>query len=161
MSLRFERDLPFPRDAVWHALTDRRALEQWWLEADFEPEVGYCYALRDLPRGPWNGSVRGEVLAVESRALLRYSWSTAGLARPTFVTWRLAERGEGTGLVLTHDGFRGALGRLAAAAHCVGWGRYLRRALPAAADLFARRGPRAAFGTPPRHVRVGARLRAT
>lgn len=160
MSLRFERDYPYPREAVWRAITDRRALEQRWLEADFAPAIGRAFTLRDLPRGPWKGAVRGAVLEAEPPARLRYSWAIEGLGAPTFVTWQLYERGEGTRVVLAHVGFRGLRGQLGAALHSLAWRRYLRRALPEAADLFARRGPDAAFATPPRHVRVRGLLRA-
>jgi uncharacterized protein YndB with AHSA1/START domain len=152
--VRLERTYPFPREALWRALTDRRALEQRWLEADFEPVTGRRFVLRDLPRGPFGGAVRGEVLEAARPLRLRYSWSVAGRP-PSFVTWELHEAGAGTRVVLEHRGFKGLGGRVRACVYCLAWRRYLGRELPEAAELFDRRGPEAAFPKPPRHVRLG------
>jgi uncharacterized protein YndB with AHSA1/START domain len=154
MGVRFERTYPSSREAVWRALTDRRALEQCWLEADFEPLTGRRFVLRDLPRGLLGGLVRGEVLEAVRPSRLRYSWGV-GAHPPSFVTWELHEAGESTRVVLEHRGFRGLVGKLSASAQCLAWRRYLARELPEAAELFDRRGPEAAFPKPPRHVRLG------
>ncbi len=154
--MRFERTYPHPREAIWCALTDRRALEQCWLEADFDPARGRRFALRGLARGPWGGLVRGEVLEAARPSRLRYSWSAEGRGAPSFVTWELYEEGENTRVVLEHVGFRGPRARLASTLLCLAWRGYLRRELPEAAQLFARRGPEAAFPKPPRRLRLGA-----
>lgn len=153
--MRFERTYPYPREALWRALTDRRALEQRWLEADFEATAGRRFLLRDLPRGPWAGLVRGEVLEAAPPLRLRCSWAPSARGAASYVTWQLHEAGDGTHVVLEHRGFRGLGGKLLAGLHYLGWRAYLRRGLPEAADLFARRGPDAAFPKPPRHVRRG------
>ncbi|HEU4538718.1 MAG TPA: SRPBCC domain-containing protein [Polyangiaceae bacterium] len=153
--MRFERHYPHSREALWLALTGRRALEQAWLEADFEPQAGRRFTLRDLPRGPWGGLVRGEVLEAERPAVLRYTWEAGAKGEASTVTWRLFEEGRGARVVFEHEGFRGVRGRLSSLRLCVAWRAYLLRDLPAAADLFDRRGPDAAFPSPPRHVRVG------
>jgi uncharacterized protein YndB with AHSA1/START domain len=153
--VRFERRYPHSRDALWLALTSRGALEQGWLEADFEPTPGRRFTLRDLPRGPWGGLVSGEVLEANPGSQLRYSWHVGGGVSPSTVTWRLEEASEGTRVVLEHEGFRGLRGRFWSLRLWVAWCRYLSRDLPAAADLYDRRGPGAAFPRPPRHVRVG------
>ncbi|HEU4411589.1 MAG TPA: SRPBCC domain-containing protein [Polyangiaceae bacterium] len=152
--MRFERTYPFSREALWLALTDRRALEQRWLEADFEPLAGRRFVLRDLARGPFGGLVRGEVLEAVRPLRLRHSWSVGGRP-PSSVTWELHEIEGGTRIVLEHRGFRGTGGRLWALVHCLTWRRYLAGELPEAAELFDRRGPDAAFPKPPRHVRLG------
>lgn len=153
--MRFERTYPYPREALWLALTERRALEQHWLEADFEPAAGRRFVLRDLPRGPFGGLVRGEVLEAARPLRLRYSWSTDQRDEPSVVTWELHEAGDATRVVLEHRGFRGLRSRLSAGLQCLAWRGYLARELPEAAELFARRGPDAVFPKPPRHVRLG------
>jgi uncharacterized protein YndB with AHSA1/START domain len=157
--VRFERRYPHSRDALWLALTSQNALEQGWLEADFEPTPGRRFTLRDLPRGLWGELVRGEVLEANRGSLLRYSWQVEGGGVPSTVTWRLAEEGEGARVVLEHEGLHGVRGRLWSLRLCVAWRHYLSRDLPAAAELFDRRGPGAAFPRPPRHVRVGHLVR--
>jgi uncharacterized protein YndB with AHSA1/START domain len=94
-----ERELPYPPERIWRALTQSPLIEQWLMKNDFEPVVGHRFDLR----ADW-GVVGCQVLAVEPNRTLSYTWAAYGLE--SVVTWRLAPTSTGTRLRMEQSGFR-------------------------------------------------------
>ena len=94
-----ERDIPFPPDKVWRALTQPHLIEEWLMKNDFNPVVGHRFNLR----GDW-GAVDCQVTAVEPNKALAYTWSALGLE--SVVTWTLTSTSTGTHLRMEQSGFR-------------------------------------------------------
>lgn len=129
MKIRYDRTYPYPIQSVWTALTDARAIRQWWLDTDFEPVAGREFYFRDKPQGGWDGVVRGRVLDVAAPRRVAFSWTGGGL--DTVVTYDLTPTADhGTALVLTHDGFRGLGGLFLGTMLRFGWRGYVGRDLP-------------------------------
>jgi uncharacterized protein YndB with AHSA1/START domain len=101
-----ERELPFPPDKVWRALTQPHRIGEWLMRPDgFEPTVGRPFSLS----GDW-GSVDCQVLEVEPNRRLSYRWDhphddPAFDLRST-VTFTLAAMPGGTRLRVEQAGFR-------------------------------------------------------
>jgi uncharacterized protein YndB with AHSA1/START domain len=127
-NIRLERHFPHRPERVWRALTDPQALAEWLMKNDFEPRVGHKFQFRDRPRGRWNGVTDCEVLACEPLRRLSYTFGSDHLH--SVVTWTLVADGEGTRLVLEHDGFQGVFGVLLSVIMKRGWAKMLRAKLP-------------------------------
>jgi uncharacterized protein YndB with AHSA1/START domain len=94
-----ERELPFPPEKIWRALTQPHLIEEWLMKNDFTPVVGHRFDFR----ADW-GSVECRVLAVEPNQTLSYTWGAYGLA--SVVTWTLTPTSTGTHLRMEQSGFR-------------------------------------------------------
>lgn len=94
-----ERELPFPPERVWRALTQPGLIAEWLMENEFAPVVGHRFDLR----ADW-GSIACEVRAVEPETRLSYSWDAGELR--SLVTWSLAPTEGGTRLRMEQTGFR-------------------------------------------------------
>jgi uncharacterized protein YndB with AHSA1/START domain len=94
-----EREIPYPPEKIWRALTQPHLIEEWLMKNDFKPTVGQRFTLR----GDW-GSVDCEVMAVEPNKTLSYTWGALGLE--SVVTWTLTPTGAGTHLRMEQSGFR-------------------------------------------------------
>ena len=107
-SVIIEREMPFPPEKVWRALTQPHLIEEWLMKNDFKPVVGHQFNLRAEPRPGWNGVVDCEVLVVEPNKTLSYTWSSgeADLALRSVVTLSLTPSGAGTLLRMEQTGFR-------------------------------------------------------
>ena len=99
LSVVVERDIPFPPEKIWRALTQPHLLEEWLMKSDFKPAVGHGFNFR----GDW-GSVDCEVLAIEANKTLSYTWAAMGLE--SVVTWTLTSTSTGTRLRMEQSGFR-------------------------------------------------------
>ena len=93
-----ERELPYPPEKIWRALTQPHLIAEWLMQNDFAPTVGHRFDLR----ADW-GSVACAVLEVEPNKVLAYSWAAMGLE--SVVTWTLTRSGAGTHLRMEHTGF--------------------------------------------------------
>ena len=93
-----EREMPYPPEKIWRAITQPHLMEEWLMKNDFEPTVGHKFTLR----GDW-GSVNCQVMAVEPNKSVSYSWGAYGLG--TVVTWTLTPTGKGTHLRMEQSGF--------------------------------------------------------
>ena len=98
-----EREIPFPPEKIWRALTQPHLIEEWLMKNDFKPVVGHDFQLR----GDW-GSVDCQVTEVEPNQTLAYTWGANGLN--TLVTWTLTPTGAGTHLRMEQSGFLKAPG---------------------------------------------------
>ena len=99
-TVRFERHLPFPPDAVWSALTRPEELAEWLTSATFEPREGGAVAF-DFGEG---GVCVGRVLVFDPPTVLEYEWDFPNEDR-SVVRWELrATDGErSTQLTLVHS----------------------------------------------------------
>jgi uncharacterized protein YndB with AHSA1/START domain len=94
-----EREMPFPPDKIWRALTQPHLIEEWLVKNDFNPVVGERFNLR----ADW-GAVDCQVLVVEPNKTLSYTWAAHGLE--SVVTWTLTPPKTGTHLRMEQSGFR-------------------------------------------------------
>jgi uncharacterized protein YndB with AHSA1/START domain len=104
LSVIVERELPFPPQKVWRALTQQPLIQEWLMKNDFRPVVGHAFTLRMDPQPNWNGVIDCEVLAVEPDRLLSYTWGSLGMK--SVVTLTLTPTGGGTHLRMEQAGFR-------------------------------------------------------
>ncbi len=99
LSVVVERELPFPAETIWRALTQPHLLQEWLMQNDFVPVVGNRFSLR----ADW-GSVDCEVLTLEPNKSLSYKWAAMGLE--SIVTRTLRATSTGTHLRMEQSGFR-------------------------------------------------------
>lgn len=94
-----EREIPFPPEKIWRALTQPHLIAEWLMQNDFQPVVGHSFNLR----GDW-GAVDCQVQNVEPNKTLSYTWGAMGLE--SVVTWTLTATSTGTHLRMEQSGFR-------------------------------------------------------
>jgi uncharacterized protein YndB with AHSA1/START domain len=94
-----EREIPFPPEKIWRALTEPHLIQEWLMKNDFALDVGRKFTLS----GVW-GSVDCDVLEIEPHRSLSYSWNAMGLE--STVTFTLTKTGTGTRLRMDQVGFR-------------------------------------------------------
>ncbi len=94
-----EREIAYPPEKIWRALTQPHLIAEWLMKNDFAPVPGHGFTLT----GDW-GSVACEVLEVEPNTTLSYTWGAMGLE--SVVTWTLSPSGAGTHLRMEQSGFR-------------------------------------------------------
>jgi len=94
-----EREIPFPPEKIWRALTQPHLIAEWLMKNDFEPVVDRRFNLR----ADW-GTVDCQVLAIEPNKTLSYTWAALGLE--SVVTWTLTPTSTGTHLRMEQSGFR-------------------------------------------------------
>ncbi len=100
-----EREIPYPPEKIWRALTTQHLIEEWLMKNDFGLDLGHRFQLR----GDW-GHVDCEILDVEPGRTLSYRWNHPH-ADPAFdldsiVTFTLEPTGAGTLLRVEQVGFR-------------------------------------------------------
>ena len=98
-SVTVERELPYPPEKIWRALTQPHLIQEWLMKSDFKPEVNHQFSFR----ADW-GSVDCKVLEVEPNRTLSYTWGAYGLE--SVVTWTLTPTSKGTHLRMEQAGFR-------------------------------------------------------
>ncbi len=98
-SVVIEREVAYPPEKIWRALTQPQLIEEWLMKNDFEPVVGHSFKLN----ADW-GSVECQVQTVEPNKTLSYTWSAYGLE--SVVTWTLTPTRTGTHLRMEQSGFR-------------------------------------------------------
>ncbi|MFT3999478.1 MAG: SRPBCC domain-containing protein [Rhizobium sp.] len=94
-----ERDIAFPPEKIWRALTQPHLIEEWLMKNDFKPSVDHRFKLS----ADW-GAVDCRVLEVEPNKTLSYTWDAYGLE--SIVVWTLTPTGAGTRLRMEQSGFR-------------------------------------------------------
>jgi uncharacterized protein YndB with AHSA1/START domain len=99
LSVVVEREIAYPPDKIWRALTQPHLIEEWLMKNDFKPVVGHRFNLR----AEW-GAVDCEVQTVEPNKTLTYTWDTKDLM--SVVTWTLTPTGTGTRLRMEQTGFK-------------------------------------------------------
>ncbi len=99
LSVVVEREMPYPPERIWRALTQPHLIEEWLMKNDFSPVVGHRFNLN----ADW-GSVDCQVVAVEPNKTLSYTWGSRDLK--SVVTWTLTPTSTGTHLRMEQSGFR-------------------------------------------------------
>jgi uncharacterized protein YndB with AHSA1/START domain len=99
LSVVVEREVAFPPEKVWRALTQPHLIEEWLMKNDFKPVPEHRFNLR----ADW-GTVDCQVLAIEPDRKLSYTWAALGL--DSVVTWTLTPTSAGTHLRMEQSGFR-------------------------------------------------------
>jgi uncharacterized protein YndB with AHSA1/START domain len=99
LSVVVEREVPFPPEKIWRALTQPHLIEEWLMKNDFKAVVGRSFNLR----ADW-GVVDCQVLAVQPNKTVSYTWVAYGLE--SVVTWTLTPTSTGTQLRMEQSGFR-------------------------------------------------------
>jgi uncharacterized protein YndB with AHSA1/START domain len=99
LTVTVEREIPFPPEKIWRALTQPHLIEEWLMKSDFKPDVDHRFSFR----ADW-GSVDCQVMAIETGKTLSYTWAAMGL--DSVVTWTLTPSGTGTLLRMEQSGFR-------------------------------------------------------
>jgi uncharacterized protein YndB with AHSA1/START domain len=94
-----EREVPFPPEKIWRALTQPHLIEEWLIKNDFKPDVGHRFNLS----ADW-GAVDCQVQTVEPNRTLSYTWDTKDLE--SVVKWTLTPTSTGTLLRMEQSGFR-------------------------------------------------------
>lgn len=101
-----EREIPYPPEKIWRALTQPHLIEEWLMKNDFSPVVGHRFNLR----GDWGGVLDCKVLAIEPNRTLSYSWDFAhddpAYDLKSVVIWPLTPTSTGTHLRMEQSGFR-------------------------------------------------------
>ena len=103
-TLVIERDIPYPQEKIWRALTQGALIEEWLMKNDFQPTVGHRFNFRSTPVPGWDGVIACEVLAIEPKSRLSYSWGTMGMV--SMVAWTLTPTKGGTHVRMEQTGFR-------------------------------------------------------
>jgi uncharacterized protein YndB with AHSA1/START domain len=99
LSVVVEREVPFPPEKIWRALTQPHLIEEWLMKNDFKPVVNQRFTFR----ADW-GAVDCQVLAVEPNKTLSYTWVAYGLE--SVITWTLIPTSTGTQIRMEQSGFR-------------------------------------------------------
>ncbi len=94
-----EREIAYPPERIWRALTQPHLIQEWLMKNDFQAEVDHRFTLT----GDW-GSVDCRVLEIEPERTLAYTWDAMGLE--SVVTWTLTPIASGTHLRVEQAGFR-------------------------------------------------------
>jgi uncharacterized protein YndB with AHSA1/START domain len=94
-----EREIAYPPEKIWRALTQPHLIAEWLMKNDFKPAVDHRFTLH----GDW-GSVDCRVLEVEPGRTLSYTWDAMGLE--SVVSWTLTPTATGTHLRMEQAGFR-------------------------------------------------------
>jgi uncharacterized protein YndB with AHSA1/START domain len=94
-----EREIAYPPERIWRALTQPHLIEEWLMKSDFQPVIGHDFNFR----GDW-GAVDCQVREVEPNRSLSYTWNAQGLV--SVVTWTLTPTDTGTHLRMEQAGFR-------------------------------------------------------
>jgi uncharacterized protein YndB with AHSA1/START domain len=118
-SVIIERDLPYPPEKIWRALTQPHLIQEWLMKSDFAPVVGRRFDFH----ADW-GSVDCQVVEVEPHRTLSYTWAAMGLE--SVVTWTLTASGKGTLLRMEQAGFKPGQDRAFQGAN-YGWQQFLGR----------------------------------
>ena len=106
LSVAVDRELPYPPEKVWRALTVPHLIEEWLMKNDFQSVVGHRFNLR----GEWGCVLDCEVLVVEPNKTLSYTWNYAhddpAYRLQSVVTFTLSPTSAGTLLRMEQQGFR-------------------------------------------------------
>lgn len=123
-SMTLTRDLPFPPDRVWRAVSTGALMAEWLLPNDFQPVPGHRFTFRQQAMQGWDGVIEAQVLAVEPPRRLSYTWVALGVVTEVALTLEPTEKG--TRLTVEQSGFAEDQARNLAGAR-YGWGMFLDR----------------------------------
>jgi uncharacterized protein YndB with AHSA1/START domain len=111
------RELPFPQNRVWRALTQPELMAEWLMKTDFAPEPGHAFSFTSEVV-----TVDCEVIEIEPETRLTYSWTAFDLV--STVSWTLTATATGCNLKMEQVGFRPDQTRALAGARA-GWANFI------------------------------------
>lgn len=101
-----EREIPYPAEKIWRALTQPHLISEWLLRNDFAPVIGHRFTFNTA----WGGVMNCQVLELEPNRSLSYTWDfdndDAAYALKSVVTFTLTPTARGTQLRVEQTGFR-------------------------------------------------------
>jgi len=102
-----ERLFDAPVSKVWHAITDKNKMKQWYFDlADFKPEIGFKFRFTGGPSPDKQYLHLCEITEAIPGKKLAYSWRYEGYAGESFVTFELYPKDDKTLLKLIHTGIQ-------------------------------------------------------
>ena len=121
-----EREIPYPPEKIWRALTQPHLIEEWLMKNDFKPSVGHRFNLR----GEWGGVLDCEVLTIEPQKSLAYTWNfsheDSAFDLKSVVTFTLTPTSAGTHLRVEQAGFGPTQKQAYGGAHA-GWKQFFNK----------------------------------
>ncbi|HKV37633.1 MAG TPA: SRPBCC domain-containing protein [Blastocatellia bacterium] len=109
-SIVVEKEVLYPPEKIWRALTEGFLIKEWLMDNDFRPDIGHKFQFRGTPSLHWNGVTDCEVLVVEPNKRLSYSWNSSGdeaaTGLKTVVLWTLKPTKGGTLVRMEQSGFQ-------------------------------------------------------
>ena len=118
------RDVPFPQERVWRAVSSGAMLAEWLLPNDFQPVLGHRFSFQSQVMPDWDGVIAAEVLEVSPPSHLRFTWVALGVVSE--VSLRLEPAGRGTRITVEQSGFHEDQARNLVGAR-YGWTNFLER----------------------------------
>jgi uncharacterized protein YndB with AHSA1/START domain len=103
-SVVIEREIAFPPEKIWRALTQPQLIEEWLMKNDFKAVAGHRFNLRREPKPDVSIAIDCRVLEIEPNRTLSYTWDAYGLE--SVVTFTLVPTSTGTRLRMEQSGFR-------------------------------------------------------
>ena len=70
-----EREIAYPPEKIWRALTQPHLIEEWLMKNDFKPAMGHRFNLR----GDWGCVSIARCWRIEPNKTLSYTWDADGL----------------------------------------------------------------------------------
>jgi uncharacterized protein YndB with AHSA1/START domain len=120
-SIAFERNLPYPIEAVWEAISDPEQISMWLGDTTIEGGmITIVGGPKSLPADVRRAT--GRILICEPPRVMEYEWEQA-LVEESTVRFELTPSDEGTSLRLTHRW----LSIASAGGFAPGWHAYLER----------------------------------
>jgi uncharacterized protein YndB with AHSA1/START domain len=107
LQLELELELRHAPEKVWRALTDPVLLSEWLLpvvELKLEPGARFRFQAPAFP--DWDGTVRCQMLEIDTYKKLSYAWVVGDMEIDTVVTFTLTPTASGTRLSLEQTGFK-------------------------------------------------------
>lgn len=121
-----EREFAHPPEKLWRALTQPHLIQEWLMGNDFAPVVGHRFTLK----GEWGGVLNCQVLEIEPRRTLSYTWDfdnpDPAFGLRSVVTFTLTAVDRGTLLRMEQSGFRPDQKQALGGAK-VGWAQFLEK----------------------------------
>jgi uncharacterized protein YndB with AHSA1/START domain len=128
-------DLPHPPERIWRALTDRRLLDEWFMQSDMEPREGATF--RAFPLGIAGFTGPFEIDLIEVAAPRRIRLRMRGEQLHADMTWDIEPQEQGSRLRVSQSGFLGVNGTLRRRELRRSYHRLFAEALPAILERIA------------------------
>ncbi|MHB8339156.1 MAG: SRPBCC family protein [Ignavibacteriaceae bacterium] len=125
--------LPYPPEIVWEYLTKPDLLSQWLMHNNFQPVIGHEFQFTAKPKIKigFDGIIYCKVLEIIPYKRLSYTWKGGPapdkITLDSVVVWTLNDKGQGTEIILEHNGFKGIKNIIPFLMMDKGWVKILKR----------------------------------